>query len=282
MKDRIFKVMIILILVVGICIFMYPTVGNIINKITARTTISGYSEAVENMDDEKINKKWLEAEEYNRILAGQAPRNILPEGMEPKDCPEYISVNSVLGFISIPQINVNLPIFSGDSNEALMKGVWLLDNTSIPIGGESTHSVLSGHRGLPSATLFSNLDKLKEGDVFFISILDEKLSYKIDSIKTVLPSEVEDIEIIEGEDYVTLVTCTPYGINTHRLLVRGTRFESTDTPLNTEYRGETTVIIPTFNLVIGATAIFSVIALLLIFKKSRKKKSTVSDRRYFD
>ena len=138
---------------------------------------------------------------------------------------DLVDVGESIGFIEIPKIDVYLPIYSGTNEDVLQKGVGHLAESSYPIGGTSTHSVLTGHRGLPSAVLFTDLDKLEEGDVFYLHVLDEVLAYKVDQIKVVLPEETQDIGIVEGKDYCTLVTCTPYAINTHRLLVRGERAE---------------------------------------------------------
>lgn len=282
MKDKLFVGITVAFLIIGLCIFLYPTVGNIVNKITSAAEISGYTENVDNMAPSDIEKKLLTAREYNRRLAGGEPLGEMPEDVKFEDYPEYFSVGSVLGVISIPEIGVNLPIFTGDSGEALLKGVWLLDNTSLPVGGESTHAVLSGHRGLPSATLFSNLDKLKCGDVFYIKVLGEELAYEVDNIETVLPSEVDGIGISEGEDYVTLVTCTPYGINTHRLLVRGKRCALETGAESVQSRVDTTVIIPTFNLVLACTALLGGIALAVSVRKRKKRAGRRAVRKYFD
>jgi LPXTG-site transpeptidase (sortase) family protein len=193
-------------------------------KMTQSITISSYKSTVENLSKEEILTLKAKAQEYNESLYGVRLADPFAEGEREEDNKvPLLSVDDVMGYIEIAKIKVYIPIYYGSSEEVLQKGVGHLDNTSLPIGGNSTHTVLTGHRGLPSATLFTDLDQLVEGDVFYLHILNENLAYRVNQIKVVEPDETEDLTIVQGKDYVTLVTCTPYGINTQRLLIRGER-----------------------------------------------------------
>lgn len=176
------------------------------------------------MDQEQIDAAKEAVRKYNEQLNAAVEASAM-QGEDGISYLDLVDVGESIGFIEIPKIDVYLPIYSGTGEDVLQKGVGHLAESSYPIGGTSTHSVLTGHRGLPSAVLFTDLDKLEEGDVFYLHVLDEVLAYKVDQIKVVLPEETQDIGIVEGKDYCTLVTCTPYAINTHRLLVRGERTE---------------------------------------------------------
>jgi len=215
---------------VGLCIFLYPTVSNFINEKRQSAVIKDYEAALENLTDEDYEAFWEAAIEYNEKLStGTMNFNLTDEEME-----EYESIldptgTGVIGYLEIESIDVYLPIYHGVDDSVLAIGIGHIPGTSFPTGTESTHTVLSGHRGLPSATLLSDLDQLEEGDTFLLHIMNKTFAYEVDSINIVLPKETQNLTIEEGEDYVTLVTCTPYGINTHRLLVRGTRVDYAET-----------------------------------------------------
>ena len=186
--------------------------------------IASYVQAVSDMSEEENERLWKEAEEYNKEHAERGNSFDITQ----KEREEYkkilnVTGNGIMGYISIPKIKIELPIYHGTSDKVLQVAIGHLAGTSLPVGGKSTHCVVSGHRGLPSARLFTDIDKLVERDTFTITVLDRTMTYEVDQIRTVLPQEVQDLQIEEGKDYVTLVTCTPYGINTHRLLVRGHR-----------------------------------------------------------
>lgn len=265
----------VIMLIVGSGVLLYPTLSNLYNKMTSSVAISDYKNAVEELDNTEITEKKEAAIRYNNILSASEHTFDDGEGKfsELSDYTEYFSVGDILGFISIPKINVYLPIYSGDKDEALNRGVWLMENTSIPIGGKSTHAGLSAHRGLPSATLFSDLDKMAKGDMFYIYILNESLAYKVDSIEVVLPEDVKGMNIVKGEDYVTLVTCTPYGINTHRLLVRGTRVAYTEGVDRHDGILEDNVHLVPW---IGLGAVLAVVAVPLVIVMGRKKRKKYS------
>ena len=176
------------------------------------------------MNDTDYKALWAEAEAYNQTLVNKSDRfNLTDEELEEYEQMLTVEGTDVIGYIEIEKIGCFLPIYHGTSDAVLQTGVGHLEGSSLPVGGESTHTVISGHRGLPSAKLFTDLDQLEEGDTFVLYVLDETLTYEVDQIRIVEPTELSELAIVEGEDYCTLVTCTPYGINTHRLLVRGHR-----------------------------------------------------------
>ena len=221
----------VLIFLIGAGILFYPTVSDLWNNYRNQQLISEYTEVVETLESEDFSEIWAEAREYN----AQHTVNTILDAFDEEEGDYVLSHpydqvlnptgNEIMGYLEIPKINVKLAIYHGIGTEALENGCGHIEGTSLPIGGVGTHSVLSAHRGLPSAKLFTDLDQLEIGDLFYITVLDEKLAYKVDQILTVLPEETEDLAIEEDKDLVTLVTCTPYGVNSHRLLVRGERTE---------------------------------------------------------
>lgn len=218
----------VLLFFIGAGIFLYPTVSNYLAENQQIAVIQNYQQQVENESTVDLEAEWKKAEIYNESLAGDPVRDPFVPGSGyalPDNYEEVLNVGGVMGYVEIPKIDVMLPIYHGSSEEVLAKGVGHIESTALPIGGTFRHSVLTGHRGLPSAELFTRLDELAVGDLFFIHVLDKTLAYEVDQIKTVLPTELEDIQAIPDRDLVTLLTCTPYGVNTHRLLVRGTRTE---------------------------------------------------------
>lgn len=225
-KSKVMPIISSILFMAGACIFFYPTVSNYIAEKNQASVIQEYQETVQKDDIENVEAEWAKAEEYNENLAGDPVHDPFVPGSGyalPENYLDVLNVNGIMGYIEIPKISVYLPIYHGTSEEVLEKGVGHIESTSLPIGGQYRHAVLTGHRGLPSAELFTNLDKLKEGDYFYIHVLDQTLAYKVDQIKTVQPRDLEDLVAVPGEDYITLVTCTPYAVNTHRLLVRGSR-----------------------------------------------------------
>lgn len=209
----------------GMCIMAYPFVSNVFAEHNATVAIENYSNTVEEMDEEKLDALKAAAEAYNQQL-----NTVIFHGETASGSATYadiVGVGESLGYITIPKINVSLPMYEGTDESVLRRGVGHMPMTSYPLGGESTHCVLTGHRGLPEAVLFTDLDQLEIGDKFYLHTLDEVLAYQVDQVKVVEPNETKDLEIIKGEDHCTLVTCTPYGINSHRLLVRGVRVEYT-------------------------------------------------------
>lgn len=225
---RIRVIFCVIIFITGLGIASYPFISNMVAQRHASQVVNDYETNVEEMDEEKIDAMKEAAKKYNEQLSNVV--SVDDENNEQGESyADLLNIGQSLGYITIPKINVNLPIYNGTSQDVLSKGVGHMEQSSYPLGGESTHCVLTGHRGLPSAVLFTDLDKLEIGDEFYLHVLDEILAYKVDQIKVVEPNESGDLEIIDGKDYCTLVTCTPYAINSHRLLVRGER---------TEYKGE--------------------------------------------
>ena len=232
-KGKLSTIILIFVFLAGLSLLLYPTVSEYWNSLHQSRAIVEYAEQVAELNDDAYSQLWLDAQNYNRALIGKADRYT----MDDREKEEYesqmnVSGNGIIGYIEIPTINCFLPIYHGTDESVLQVAIGHIAGTSLPVGGEGTHCVLSGHRGLPSAKLFSNLDQLAEGDTFILHVLDEMLTYEVDQIRIVEPHEMSDLDIEEGKDYCTLVTCTPYGINTHRLLVRGYRAENAETAGN--------------------------------------------------
>ena len=211
---------------VGICILLYPAFSDFWNSKTQSRAITDYESVLDNLDENDYSAIFERAHAYNKALY----ETNYPL-MDYKNVPGYydtlrITDNDMIGYLKIDRIGVELPIYHGTSDDVLNRGVGHLEGSSLPIGGENTHSIMSAHRGLPSSKLFTDLDRVEKGDTFQIIILDQVLTYQVDFIKVIEPTDVSDLQIIEGGDYCTLFTCTPYGINTHRLLVRGVRIET--------------------------------------------------------
>ena len=217
----------VLILLAGLSLLLYPTVSDYWNSLHQSRAIASYAEQVAEIDSDTYEQLWADAQAYNQSLIGKAGRYDMTDEERTKyESLLNVSGNGIIGYIEIPSIKCSLPIYHGTDEAILQIAVGHIEGTSLPVGGSGTHCVLSGHRGLPSARLFTDLDKMVVGDTFLMRVLDETLTYEVDQIRIVLPNEMDDLEIEEGKDYCTLVTCTPYGINSHRLLVRGHRIEN--------------------------------------------------------
>ena len=227
MRKHLTTIILILLLLTGLSLLLYPTVSDWWNSLHQSRAIAGYTEAVAGLDGESYDTWWVGAREYNEGLPHKKDRyRMTGEEKEGYESQLNVAGNGIMGYIEIPRIKCSLPVYHGTDEAVLQVAVGHMAGTSLPVGGGTSHCVLSGHRGLPSAKLFTDLDQMEEGDRFMLHVLDETLAYEVDQITVVLPEEVNDLELVEGEDYCTLVTCTPYGINTHRLLVRGKRTEN--------------------------------------------------------
>lgn len=227
MKKRIIAtILIILLFLAGLGIVLYPYVSEYVNAKHASRVVVNYDDTVKEITPEDFSQYFEVAEEYNERLR-QNP-NPFSEDSRTEGYETALNVDGsgMMGYLEIPKISVRLPFYHGTSGAVLNEAVGHLEGSSLPVGGEGTHVVLSAHRGLPSAKLFTDLPELGEGDIFILNVLDRKMTYQVDQILTVLPTELEALEVEDGQDYVTLMTCTPYGINTHRLLVRGHRIEN--------------------------------------------------------
>ena len=228
MGNKLLKIVLTVFLLIGAGIFLYPRFSGYIEHIRQARVIENYQNSSDAITEQMYEAMRAQAEEYNKKLAEQPDFDhavALARGQYSKEYRALLDIdgNGVMGSISIPKIGVELPLYHGTQERDLVRGVGHYEGTSLPVGGESTHTVLSGHRGLPSADLFTRLDEVEKGDLFVINTLGKELTYRVDQIRTVLPDETDDLAIVPGKDYATLVTCTPYGINSHRLLIRGER-----------------------------------------------------------
>jgi len=226
MKKHLSTILLGLIFIVGLSVLLYPTVADYVNSKHQSKAIAQYIEAMTHYDPDKYAAELAEAEEYNRSLLNKSNR-FMPSEEEAAAYHHYLGAdNSAIGYIEIPVINVSLPMYLGTEESVLQIGIGCMPGSSLPVGGPSTHAVLTGHRGLPSSRLLTDLDQVNIGDTFTLVVLGELLTYQVDQIRIVLPHEMDDLAIAAGEDLCTLVTCTPYGINTHRMLVRGHRVDN--------------------------------------------------------
>ena len=228
MKKNRSNIILILIFLVGLSVMLYPTVSDYINQKNQSRAVASYSEEVENLSDVDYQAYFDAADDYNRRLAETPDAFYRPEEVSGYTDTLDVSGTGIMGYITISKIGVELPVYHGTSDGVLQVAAGHLEGSSLPVGGAGTHAVISAHRGLPSAKLFTNLDELEVGDTFTITVLDRVLTYEVDQISIVLPTETALLQPVEGKDYVTLMTCTPYGINTHRLLVRGKRIENAE------------------------------------------------------
>ena len=224
---RLFTIILVAALVAGVCLLAYPSFADYWNSAHQARAVMTYAESVSNMDEEEYQRILDEARIYNVELAKDGIRWAMTEEQRQKYQRQLdIGGNGVMGYIKIQKINIMLPIYHGTEEDVLQTSIGHLEQSSLPVGGETAHCLLSGHRGLPSARLFTDLDKLKEGDTFTMTILNETLTYEVDHVWIVLPDDLSHLNMENGKDYCTLITCTPYGINSHRLLVRGHRIQN--------------------------------------------------------
>jgi len=277
MRRKVPIILILLLFAVGVVILLYPLISEWHNSRAQTTVIENYNHAAAGLSETEYENLREAAREYNQGLLGSVvltdPFDASAAKMASEEYEALLNISgdSVMGTIRIPKINVTLPIYHGTANETLKKGAGHLENTSLPIGGMGTHAVLSAHSGLPAAALFTDLTKLTEGDLFFLNVLDETLAYRVDQVKIVEPEDTSDLLIDTNADYVTLVTCTPYGINSHRLLVRGVRTEYVET-LEREAQTEQTPGSPWSKPYTVAGIIFILLLALYTIIRFRKRK----------
>lgn len=263
----------VLILLAGLGVLLYPTVSDWWNSMHATQAIATYTDAVEKLSKKQKEEMLNAAREYNRSLANGANFGLTDEEYAEYESLLDITGTGIMGYIQIPSIGVNLPVYHGVEESVLQIAVGHVPGSSLPVGGKRTHAVLSGHRGLPSAKLFSELDKLKEGDIFTVTVLDRMISYQADQIRIVLPEETDELAIVDGKDYCTLVTCTPYGINTHRILLRGHRIKNIngDIAITAEAtRIPNYIVIPA----VGIPILFLMLVIMLIYYRRRGPRKT--------
>ena len=275
-KKHISTIIIALIFLAGLGFLLYPTVSNLWNRAHQSRAIATYTKQVEKLDDSQNKEMLKAARKYNKSLLKKSDHWKLSK----KDKKRYeslldVSGTGIMGYIEVPKIDCSLPIYHGTDEGALQIAIGHLEGSSLPVGGKSTHCVLSGHRGLPSARLFTDLDQMEEGDIFILNILGRKLAYEVDQIKVVLPEEMSDLEVEEGKDLCTLVTCTPYGINTHRLLVRGHRTKYVEKKVEEEQKKVQTKKTDIRLMIAGGTGvlILLIIIIVIVIKRRRKRRN---------
>lgn len=263
---------------VGLSLLLYPTVSDFWNEKRQSQAIINYDDLIVDLTPEDYTELFLKADIYNQKIRNMSfpflnHKNIADEYNSTLD----VNGDGMMGYITIEKIKVQLPIYHGTSDKVLNSAVGHVEGSSLPVGGESTHSVLSAHRGLPSAKLFTNLDKVEVGDIFTIRILDKTITYQVDRILIVPPQDTDNLNIVQGEDYCTLVTCTPYGINTHRMLVRGTRIENIEPDRVINVITEAYQIDPMLVTPAVAAPMLGLLLIYLIIKSSKDKKKRKKD-----
>ena len=276
MRRKISLIIIIITLVLGLALVLYPTLSNILKTVAYHRAIQDYQTVVAEIDEETYDDILAGAQAYNEKLSkAGSVRSTLPD----EELAEYnkqlvIEGTDVMGYVTIPKINVSLPVYHGTSDAVLQSGIGHLEGSSLPVGGKGTHAVLSAHRGLPSARLFTDIDQLVEGDTFTVRVLREVLTYQVDSIQTVLPNEINVLKMDPDQDYCTLLTCTPYGVNSHRLLVRGHRIPTPQEELADELLP---VLVQYYWVIIFAVlaAILVFAAFIIIMKRRKKHKGPI-------
>ena len=271
MKQRLITLLLVLVLLAGAGLLAYPSVSDYWNSMHASQAVSAYNEEVQRMDPTRYDELWAAARNFNRVLREQHGGTSLTDEQRAKyDSFLDIDGTGIMGYIEIPNIKVSLPIYHGTADSVLQIAVGHLEWSSLPTGGAGTHCVLSGHRGLPSAKLFTNLDKLVVGDTFVLRALDEVLTYEVDQILIVEPQDVSALQIEAGKDLCTLVTCTPYGINTHRLLVRGHRVENRSESIRVT--SDATQVEPLLVAPVVALPMLLMLLVLLLLPGGKRKK----------
>lgn len=270
--NNLITVFLVLILLAGLSLLLYPTFSDWWNSYHQTKAIASYVADVANLSNEDYEKIWKAATEYNASLSERNSDYTLTEEQK-KQYEQLLNVSGdgIMGYIEIPSINCSLPIYHGTQESVLQIAVGHIEWSSLPVGGASSHCVVSGHRGLPSAKLFTNLDELSKGDTFMLRVLDEVLTYEVDQILIVEPQETGALQIEEGKDYCTLVTCTPYGINTHRLLVRGHRIDNMEEAKTIRVTADAVQIEPLLVAPIVAIPMLLILLVLLLLPRRRRK-----------
>lgn len=274
-QSRIITAVLVLALIAGICIVAYPSFSNYWNTFHQSRAVAGYAEAVAAMDPAEYEAIFEAAEEYNENLAENGFQWRMTEAQQAEyDRQLSVDDSGIMGYIDVPKMNIMLPIYHGTDEAVLQIAIGHLAGTSLPIGGANTHSSVSGHRGLPSARLFTDLDKMAEGDTWTVNVLDRTFTYQVDQIRIVDPVDLSNLQLEEGKDYCTLITCTPYGINTHRLLVRGHRIPNAQGDANTV--ADALLIAPVYVApFIAVPIVILVIILFILINIQRKRRKAM-------
>ena len=268
MKKNKSTIILILVFFVGLSVMLYPTISDYVNQRNQSRAVASYAQDVDNMTDADYSGYFDAADAFNAQVAANEYALYRPDQLTGYADTLDITGTGIMGYITIAKIGVELPIYHGTSDSVLQIAAGHLEGTSLPVGGASTHAVISAHRGLPSAKLFTNLDQLEVGDTFTITVLDRELTYEVDKISIVLPTEVDELKVVDGKDYVTLMTCTPYGINTHRLLVRGHRVTAPENLKRIRVSADATRIEP---ILIAPLLLLLLIGLLVSGRKRKQK-----------
>ena len=277
MKKHSGTILLVLIFFVGLAVMLYPTISDYINQRNQTRVVNSYVQQVDGLSDADYTAYFDAADVFNQEIAADPDALYHADHFSTYSTTLDVTGTGIMGYITIPRIGVELPIYHGTSDAVLQVAAGHLEGTSLPVGGESTHAVISAHRGLPSAKLFTNLDQLEVGDTFTITVLDRVLTYEVDQISIVLPTETDNLKVVDGKDYVTLMTCTPYGINSHRLLVRGRRIETPDKLKHIRVTADAIKIEPIITAPIMALPLLLVLLLWLLFS-NRKRKSTRGEK----
>ena len=277
MRKNLSTIILILIFLVGLSVMLYPSVSDAVNRKHQSRAVAGYAEEVEQLSDAEYQTYFDAADAYNRQLNTTPNAFYKPDLVSGYAQTLDISGTGIMGYITIPKISVELPIYHGTDEGVLQVAAGHLEGSSLPVGGAGTHAVISAHRGLPSAKLFTNLDELEVGDRFTITVLNRVLTYEVDQISIVLPTEIDQLLPTEGMDYVTLMTCTPYGINTHRLLVRGKRVETTESQKHIRvaadaFRIEPIIVAPILAIPMLLAALVGVLVAPHLRKRSKRRR----------
>ena len=270
MKKHLSTILLVVALLAGVSLLLYPSLSNYWNSLHATQVVSNYAQQVQTMDRSRYETMWNDAVAYNRSLLTRSTDFALTDAQKRQyDALLNVDGTGIMGYLEIPVLEVTLPIYHGTDDSVLQVGAGHIEWSSLPTGGESTHCVLSGHRGLPSAKLFTNLDQLVAGDTFVIRVLDEVMTYEVDQILIVEPADVSALTIEDGKDLCTLVTCTPYGINSHRLLVRGHRVENASEAIRVT--SDAVQIEPLIVAPLVAMPLLLALLILLLLPRSKKK-----------
>ena len=272
MKKHSGTILLVLIFFVGLAVMLYPTISDYINQRNQTRVVNSYAQQVDGLSDADYTAYFDAADVFNQKIAADPDALYHADHFSTYSTTLDVTGTGIMGYITIPRIGVELPIYHGTSDAVLQVAAGHLEGTSLPVGGESTHAVISAHRGLPSAKLFTNLDQLEVGDTFTITVLDRVLTYEVDRISIVLPTETDLLQPVEGQDYVTLMTCTPYGINTHRLLVRGHRVNTRESQKHVRVTADATRIDPIITAPVIALPMLAVLLIwLLVITRKRPK-----------
>ena len=276
MKKNKSTIILILVFFVGLSVMLYPTISDYINQLHQTRAVANYAADVDKLSDADYTAYFEAADAFNAQIAADPDALYFPDRFPSYESTLDVTGTGIMGYITIEKIGVELPIYHGTSDAVLQVAAGHLEGTSLPVGGASTHAVISAHRGLPSAKLFTNLDQLEVGDTFTITVLDRILTYEVDNISIILPTETDSLKVSEGKDYITLMTCTPYGINTHRLLVRGRRITTPDKLKHIRVTSDAIKIEPILTAPIMALPLLLVLLFWLLFAPS--KRSSAKDK----